>query len=288
MPGSGKKWLTGCGVGCLAAIVLLLALLGGGMLLFKDTFVGWREATAAKEELGRTQGEIGDFQPAWDGSLGADRVAAFLRVQERCADSGIELVTGFLQARHGFQDSSNKLGRIWKTIRSGTHLGPLMAEFTRARSEALLTEDMNPGEYLFLHSLVYHCWLGYEPAGNAERFFGPGNRDGGRHTIYVGGDINLAGDPREVALQLRRRLNDRHRMWLRSILRAAPATVSPQEQIWLDAVGIELASLVEDPAAVPWDGPFPQIWQDALEPLRSSLTAGWSDEIDLLELIMQQ
>ena len=67
MARSGKTWLWGCGAGCLAVVVLLVVLFGGGAFFLRDTLQGWQAASTAQEELRRVHGDAGSFRPDGDG-----------------------------------------------------------------------------------------------------------------------------------------------------------------------------------------------------------------------------
>ena len=287
MAGAGKKWLMGCGAGCLAVVILALVLAGGGALLFRDTIAGWRAADRALGELERAYGGVDDHVPAWDGSLRPERIAAFLAVHERITPDATEFLETVLRARSDLEEPAAGFERFWRAVRTGASLGPGLAHLMRTRSEAMLEVGMNPGEYAYLHSLVFHCWLGHDPAESAVHHLRQMRLERDRHRIVFGEDINLADDPLIVARQLRQALNQRHRAWLRSMLQAAPPALSPGEEAWLQQVRSELERLQEQPEAVPWTVSFPNPWQEVLEPLRRELTSAWSEEGNLIELIMQ-
>ncbi|MDY0109603.1 MAG: hypothetical protein RBT60_06655 [Candidatus Krumholzibacteria bacterium] len=286
MAGAGKKWLMGCGLGCLAVVVIVAVLLGGTALLFKNTFSGWRNASTAMRELSAAQGETADFRPAWPGGVTADRLEILLAVRDKTAPSRTELANEFYAAQDRLARSDGKLSRLRRKIEAGQRLAPRLAEFMRLRSTALLEAGMNPGEYLYLYSLVYHCWLGHDPAAGVERFFMAMRREGRSFEIQIESgdeDADAIGDPAE---RLRQRLRAQHRRWLRSLLNDAPAPVPQEQQAWFDQVREELDRLDRRRDTLPWAERFPAAWQAELEPYRARLAASWDVQSNGLELLL--
>jgi hypothetical protein len=289
MSGRGTKWLMGCSLGCAVPLVIVLGLLAiGWHHHFKDAVTGFRSAGKTQEVLHETMGGIDDFAPRWDGGLQAERLTAFLAIQQQIAPMGIALVEEALDGRRAMNDSKGRLGRFWHTLTEGNRLGIQLARFLQARSEAMLAEGMNPGEYLYLHSLIYHCWLGYDPGQEAAGYLESIHHGADGLRIQVGGNVNLADDPEIVLRQLRQSLNRRHQIWLQSMLQAAPATLSAVEEAWVDQVRKQKERLEQQPESMPWTDSFPPAWQHVLEPLRAAFIRTWSAECNLIELILQK
>jgi hypothetical protein len=286
MADSGKKWLLGCGLGCAGLIVLLVLVIGGGALFFKDSIDGWREASKAQAAMAQAQRELGDFTPAWDGALATGSIESFLAVQASTAGAATELVAGFEQLHDRLTGTSGKLGRVWTTMREGAQIGPRLAHYVRDRTTALLEQGMSPSEYLYLHSLIYHCWLGLDPAAGADQVAAMLDEDGVSFRMTVGEGSGRQFESRELAAQLLHNLHEQHRQWLRAMLREAPSVVGTSQRQWLDTVQAELARFERGTAAVPWTESFPPSWEAVLASYRSSLLTGWNEHDNLLTLML--
>ena len=285
MATQGKNWLMGCGIGCLVLTVGLVLLIGGGALLFKNTFSGWSAATSAQEELLSQLGEVESFEPTLAGGLAAERLEAFLQVQDQTQAVRSEVAAALLTAQAQLDDSSGKLNRLWRTIQAGSRLGPLMAAFTQARAEALLAAGMSPGEYLYLYSLIYHCWLGHDPAGGLEQIVMAVGDGDGSFTIHIDDHTYESEDPQDLGRQVRHQLNAHHRRWLRALLHdAAVSTDLADPAALVDAAERELERLRGDREALPWTEDFPETWQQDLEAYRYRLLSAWDPWGNLIEL----
>lgn len=286
MADNGRRWMLGCGLGCAGLVVLLVLVIGGGALYFRDSIDGWREAAQAQADLAQAQRELGEFVPAWDGELEAASIESFLAVQASTAGAADELIVGFEQLHDRLTGTSGKLGRAWVTMRESGQIAPRLAHYVRDRTTALREQGMSPTEYLYLHSLVYHCWLGLAPAAGADRIAAMLDEDGMSFRFRVGEDDSRQFEAQELAAQLLRNLHEQHRQWLRTMLREAPPEVSTSQQRWLDTVRAELTRLESGEAAVPWTMAFPPRWEAVLAPYRSTLLAGWNDHDNLLTLML--
>lgn len=285
MATQGKNWLMGCGIGCVVLTLGLVLLIGGGALFLKNTLGGWRAATSAQEELLSQLGEVESFEPTLAGGLAAERLEVFLQVLDQTQAVRSEVAAALLTAQTQLDDSSGKLNRLWRTIQAGSRLGPLMATFTQARAEALLAAGMSPGEYLYLYSLIYHCWLGHDPAGGLEQIVMAMGDGDGSFTIHVDDHTYQSEDPQDLGRQVRHQLNAHHRRWLRALLHdAAVSTELVDPAAFVDDAERELERLRDDQQALPWTEDFPAAWQQDLEPYRFRLLSAWDPWGNLIEL----
>lgn len=283
MAATGKKWLLGCGAGCLLVILLIVGLAGSGALLFKDSFTGWRTASSAQEELRRTLGDGDAFAPAWDGGLSGDRIEAFLAVQARTAAIRSALSEHVLAIQGLPEDKAGKASRLLRSLRALSHVSSDLAQYVSAKAEALLAAEMNPGEFHYLHSLVYHCWLGYDPGSGAGDFGRIERRGSGGISVHLADDDRCDSDPQQLARQLRSHLNQQHQRWLRAMLAAAPSSAAGAEERWRQTLRDELALLEAEPQTMPWVRSFPASWQNVLAPYRERLVANWDERSNPLE-----
>jgi hypothetical protein len=167
LAGSGRKWLIGCGVGCGTLILLAILLtVGGGIIMTRPFSKAVNSQKALNEEFGTRD----DFVPPAVG-LSADRLEAFLQVRRElepfCAQ--FEDIAAKFQAMEEFDDAAEDppTGEILKRV--GSVMGAVfgiagkIGNFTEARNEALLAQEMSLGEYVWIYTLAYYSWLEYTP-----------------------------------------------------------------------------------------------------------------------------
>lgn len=287
MATQGRNWLIGCGVGCLAVVVGLVLLVGGGALLFRQAASGWDEAASVRETLHDRYGPTTAFTPVLEGALDVGRLEAFLRVRGGTDRARAELAEALEEALGRLEGASGKLDRLWGLIRSGSSISPLLAEFSRRRSEALLAEDLGPGQYLYLYSLIHHCWLGRDPAAGIEGFARALARGDGSFEVTIDGRTFQGEDVEDLDRQVRRDLNEHHRRWLAGLLRdaeSAPADRAGRTGM-IDRLQQEIERLERDRQALPWRDGLPSEWARRLEPYRAAFQAGWHPLGDLVEVL---
>ena len=195
MAESKSSWLKGCGIGCGAAIVLILLLSVGGAIVMMKPF---RDAVEIRETLVERHGDVNEFTPWADGGIPAERLEAFLSVrravQENCAavgatDDGIAAMDRLDDKER--PDTMEIFGAFGEASKSVFGMGSVMGEFFRARNAALLEVDMSLGEYTYIYALAYGPAIVGPEAGEEE----------------VTGDAHLSSRVRETLRhQLRNRL----------------------------------------------------------------------------------
>jgi len=155
---TASKVLTGCGIGCLLAIVLVV---GFGWMGYR-----WaRLAADAVESTGQSEarleerfGPVRDFRPPVDGRIPADRMEAFLVVRESLAAPRAALEEAIFGLVPGEGESGMTSGL--RAARAGARLAPRALDFSRARNESMLSAGMGFGEYTWIYWLTYDAWLG--------------------------------------------------------------------------------------------------------------------------------
>ncbi len=167
MAGSGKKWLLGCGLGCGIPLLLIIVLSIGGSVVMMKPF---NRAVDTQKELTAAFGERADFVPPVD-SLAPDRLASFIGVRKVL----VPLCENFTEIGEKFRrmeeleeggDEPSKaevFGALGDVMSAAFGIAGNIGRFTQDRNEALLGEGMGLGEYIWIYTLVYNSWLGYEP-----------------------------------------------------------------------------------------------------------------------------
>ncbi len=240
---AGKRnWLMGCGVGCLALIVLTII---GGTLVWRSgkQVVSALDAVGdSQEALAQQYGALREYAPPSDGRLGADRLEIFLAVQTAIHEPGAELA-GFIDVVSLLEEKKSIGPRnVITGIRSLMGLGHSVAAYLDARNSALLDHGMGLGEYSYLYVIVYHAGTGRElrPAFSM--------RDSGEM------------EPRLD------RLRGHFKAWLTN-QREAAASSNPAPG-WLETLDNELARLTTGELHAPWRDGLPEATASSLEPYR--------------------
>ncbi len=243
-----KKWLTGCGLGCLVMVVLTIV---GGSFMFrniKNTVGEFDGVGELQTQLVQRYGGVTDFTPAPDGTIPAERIEIYLRVQERIKPTGDEFSQTLYDLRALENGEGFSLARMINAAKGLGNLGSSVGRFLRVRNESLLAEGMGLGEYIYMTGIVYHAWLGEEL------------------------DYTLDGQIEEGSSERRR---DMVRGLFMGFLRRqqAAAREAGDPAGLVAAIDGELAELALDPGRIPWQDDLPPKLLASLEPYREMLEA---------------
>ncbi len=282
-----KKWLVGCGIGC-AVIVLILIVLGiGGYMFFKNLIGEFSDQEELMQTLTERYGEIGDFCPEPDGSIGPNRIEAFLSVREASAlfREKLEVSMQELQDRAGQSEIEIKKPRnIFEMVKLGFGLIPQIAEFLKSRNQALLDAEMGMGEYCYIYAIAYYSWLEKRPEDGPDfEVMGPEDSE-----------TRFGERDREEILEERRdsMLRRMHRMILpmlqnqRAKLTARGITEALSE--WEALLAAEIQAMENDRFRLPWEDGLPDAIKTSLEPFRGRLEQSYNRLTNPFELITEQ
>lgn len=244
-----SNWLMGCGIGCLAVIVITVVLGVGAFRTGQRVVERFEAVGESQRELAERYGGTSDYAPAADGRLDAGRIEGFLRIQEELLPVSTELFEHWSDLNELEEGDSKSLGSVVRGFRSMIGLGRGAADFLEQRNSALLREGMGLGEYTYLYVVAYNGWLGH-----------PFDPDFGEF-VHESDD----GESRGVEL----RALFLH--WLETQRDAAVA--SSQDPAWVSALEDELLAIRMADLRTPWaDGPPPRI-AEALAPYRGRFEA---------------
>ena len=269
-----SKVLTGCGIGCLLAIVVMVGL---GWMGYRWARLAAEAADSALQSealLEERFGAVRDFRPPTDGRIPADRIEVFLEVREGMA-AHREGLTGAISAFAPGEGDGRVAGGL-QIARAGAVIGPRSLDLARARNEALLSAGMGLGEYVWIYWLTYDAWLGNPAdASTLHEFMAQRSASDGSLQIYIGGGM----EPERIA----RRLRADVAAMLRNLdedLAAGNSSSGLRE-----LVAAELQALEADPARVPWEDGLPEEFAVGLEPYRERFDATYSPATNPFELL---
>lgn len=285
MAGNAWKWVVGCGIGCVA-VLLIVAVLGGGSFYFLRGVARELEETqrgmdAVTERFGRPA----EFRPAPDGRIPPERIEAFLDVREAMAENRSELERRFslFQEGEGSDGDEGSGGMVGK-IRAGFALPQQLMGFFTARAEALLEHEMGLGEYYYIYSLAYYSWLGNSLSdGPPFRLFGDYDqtRSWDREHFGEADEFELR---EERAKRILRAVQGQLLPMLRHQLEELDAGSGPEAAgPWREALAAEIASLEADSLRLPWADGLPAVIEASLEPFRDRLEQSYSAQCNAME-----
>jgi hypothetical protein len=301
------KWLTGCGIGCAAVVVIVVAVGFGIYFTVRGTVRDFQNVEKTVSKVEKEYGPARDFRPEPDGRIPAERVEAFLAVRKAAAGARDDFrqKIEYLESMSD-QSRSRKSGFRggMKTMRSAFGLVPAIARFYGDRANALLANRMGQGEYLYIYSLAYFSFLKKDPGDGPERFAMQGNNGVALDTE------EQTENAREM--QRARAAGQVHRLFrdiLRNALEAeptpaaeapepeaaaetrgpkkAPSAVDDADKAWRQAVEKELEALDSNWNRVPWEDGLPKEIEESLEPFRADLEASYDPIMNAMEFSQQ-
>jgi hypothetical protein len=281
-----KKWLVGCGIGC-AAIILILIVLGvGGYMFFKNLIGEFQDQEELMKTLTERYGEIADFCPEPDGSIGPSRIEAFLAVRDAFSPYQEKLESSMMELQNRVGKSEievKKPKNIFEMIKLGFGLVPQVAEFMKFRNQALLDAEMGMGEYTYIYAIAYFSWMGKLPEDGPD--FEVMEEGGGSRL----GEMDVKEIREERRDSMLRRL---HRMLLpmlqnqREKLASGGASETATE--WQTLLDAEIQAMDADRFRLPWEDGLPEVIKASLEPYRDRLERSYNAMTNPFELTIEQ
>ncbi|MBN2246085.1 MAG: hypothetical protein JW755_09600, partial [Candidatus Aminicenantes bacterium] len=288
-PGSSntKKWLVGCGVGCGVIIIIAVILVVTGVFYVKNLVKGFEESTAVMKTLTERYGRISEYSPDPKGNIEPDRLESFLGIRKNLIPS-LEMISDSIYILSdgewgGKEIPEEEQSSTINKIKTGLNLIPQISEYYRSRNQALLEEEMGPGEYFYIYMITYYSWMG--------------------KSLMDGPDFQIGEDnerPRfrdwddEESREIRRDqiLRRMHRMILpmmkNQYIKMMEAPPEEIDETWRKALEAEIEALEEDRYRLPWEDGVPDVIANSLEPFRSRLEESYSSVTNMLELAIEQ
>ncbi len=273
MSKTSSKVLTGCGIGCLLAVVVIAGLGWMGYRWAQLAADAVESAARSEALLEERFGVVRDFRPPVDGRTPADRMELFLEVREELAvprEALAEAISGFAPGEGG-----GVTGGL-RTARAGAVMGPRALGLARARNETLLSAGMGFGEYVWIYWLTYDAWLGNPAAASTlHELMAERSTSDGSVQFHFGGGM----EPERITWRLRTDIT----AMLRNLDKDLGAGSEPSGL--RELVIAELEALEADPARVPWEDGLPEEFAVNLESYRVRLEATYSPATNPFELL---
>jgi len=270
--------LKGCALGC-GGLFLLGMLVVGGFLLSVRSLAN--RAVDLRQSLESTLPDQQSFTPRLDGTIPPDRLERFLEVRWQLmtfCPQFTELAAGMSEMDdHVAELESNPdatprdllglFGRVGGIGRGMLGVGRWLGEFSVARNEALLAQEMGLGEYTWIYVITFYSWLGHEPASFALA-------EGEQPRIF---QERILGDVREM---LRRQLGE-----VETEVGESNGRATSEASARLRALRLEVEAMDEDASRLPFADGLPATLVGSLEARRQELEGAYcaaTSELDFM------
>lgn len=274
MSKTSSKVLTGCGIGCLLAIVVIVGFGWVGYRWARLAVDAVEAAEQSEAQLEERFGSVRDFRPPIDGRIPAVRLQAFLVVRESLAAPRAALAEAISGLAPG-EGGGGMTGGL-RAARAGVRMAPGAIDLARARNEAMLSAGMGFGEYTWIYWLTYDAWLGHPAdASTLHDLMAERSTSDGSVQVHFGGGM----EPERLTWRLRRDITAMLRNLDEDL--AADSKSSGLREV----VTAELEALEADPARIPWEDGLPEEFAVDLELYRDRLEATYSPATNPFELL---
>jgi hypothetical protein len=265
---TAKNWLLGCGLSCLAVVVLVVALAIGFGVWMRGKMRGFEQAIDQQEQLEQRFGPDEAFVPWPDGAVPTERMERFLAVRESTSPARGKIAEFFTmlpksgEEQRQLDDSSplEKLRFAMRIGSAGVGLAENTSQFLRERNSALDREGLGMGEYTYIYVTAYYAALGHSPADGKGR----------------GSPEELAGrwESPEALTTFVAQLRGLHQSMGQE---ADDAT-------WAAALAAEIEALESDSRRAPWQDGLPEAIRASIEPYRDRLDSTYNAATNPFEL----
>lgn len=281
---STKKWLIGCGIGCGAVVIIGIILIVGGVVVVKNMVSSFEESEDVLKELMEKYGGIEEYCPSPSGVIETDRMQAFLKTRESIQPEirELEQTFGILSDEYEQKQTEKKesAGAL-KKIRTGIGLIPKIAELLKKRNQTLLEVEMGIGEYYYIYTIAYYCWLD-KPVTDGI----PINMNQENEWDYRYGED-------EESKEIRRDLAVRrlHKMILPMLKNQYEKLMdSPKKEFsehWRNALEKEIKAMESNRYRLVWKDGLPEVIVTSLRPYKDRLESSYSSAVNNIELIIE-
>lgn len=269
MEETSKRWISGCAVGCAVAIAIVVVLMAAGYFGIRKMVRQSQQIAATMDAVTERFGNVSDFTPPPSGAVASERLAVFLQVRDLTAPERQQLEQTLTALASAGSSEPGGLPRGLGSIRAGMGVVPQMMRYLNRRNEALLEAGMGLGEYLYLYTIVYPCWLA-TPVDDGPPFIGSGHVS----RWEFGSE---EADPERRREQVREGLNRLLLPMLKNQLDAVLAGAEPDgDASWVTQLRGEIEELERDAGRLPWQDGLPARTAESLEPFRDRLEASYS------------
>jgi len=282
---STKKWLLGCGIGCGAVIIIGIILVVAGVFFVKNMVTSFEESEDVLRDLTEKYGEVHEYVPSPSGAIDSGRIEAFLRARDLIRPEIRELEQTFdilSDEREQKKGTKRESPGVFKKIRTGIGMIPKIAEFLKKRNQALIEVEMGIGEYYYIYTIAYYCWLD-KPV-----------TEGVPININQENEFDYQYWEDEESQEIRRdlavrRLNKMlHPMLKNQYDNIGETSDREVSEEWKEALKKEIKAMEKDRYRIVWQDGLPEVIVSSLRPYADRLESSYSSLLNNLELLLEQ
>ena len=290
MASTGQKWLIGCGIGCGFVILIAILIIGIGAFFVKSTIQNIRDVEKLQEQVELRFGKVSDFRPPPDGSVPAESMEKFLAVRDAMRET-VGALNGAFDGLKSHADrmekGSKSFGDVLGLMRRGMDFVPAIMRFYSVRNQALLDQDLSPGEYTYIYVLAYYSWLNKNPGdgpdvfqqGDSYTFSFPAE---GRHDEADADRTERMKKERTAAMM--RQAGRTLLPMLRNQYAEIEKNPSAYDPTWTRRLKAEIDALEVDFDRLPYEDGLPSVISGSFEPYRARLEAAYDVTANAFEL----
>jgi len=281
--------LKGGALGCGGLFLLGLLFVGGSLVGINSLA---NRAVNLRESLERDLPDQWSFTPRSDGTIPSDRLEPFLEVRRRlmsfCPEftelaarmKGMDDHVRELEELESNDEATSEdllafLGRAGRIGGGMLGVGRRLGEFSVARNETLLAQEMGLGEYTWIYVIAYYSWLGQEPTD-----FTLGRA--GHPRIFRD---RVMDNVREMMSRQSLEMMGRQLIEMETGLAGSGGRAAGDTEAQLDRLRAELAAMDRDPLRLPFEDGLPMELRRSLEPFRTELESAYcaaTSELDFM------
>jgi TonB family protein len=269
-----QKWLTGCGIGCAALILLVVGLVTSGVLFVRSRFQPLQEASESRKAIVAALGTAESYVPPANGAIAPERMEAFLIVRDALKDAQTRLSQGldnFDPEQLGRRQQS--FGAVLRILNDLSNVIVPIGEYMTRRNQVLLDKRMGLGEYAYIYTIAYHSWLGHPPEEGPTILDRIRMQDRSRAF-----DENSGLSPDSVRRQYRRVI-------LRLLENQLGGIKEAESSKWRSALKEEIARIDSNIGRVAWQDNLPAAIEESLKPYRGRLLSTYQSSANFFEFL---
>ncbi len=133
-----------------------------GVFFVKNMVNSFEESDDILKSLLEKYGQIDDYCPSPSGTIKPERIETFLEARKSLKpiiDELEESIDFLSEESRKREDQERESTGPFKKVLTGIGLIPKIADFLKERNLALLREEMSIGEYYYIYTIAYYCWL---------------------------------------------------------------------------------------------------------------------------------
>ncbi len=282
---STKKWLIGCGIGCGAIALIVIILVMGGFFFIRNVVHDFRSSEELMDTLVEEFGTIQEYCPSPNGAIEPERLEVFLAVREAMAPVREELERSlrFLQDSDAQGPGEEERRSVFKKITTGFGLISQIADFHKARTQALLDAGMGMGEYYYLYTVSYYSWLG-KPILDGHDFQIRGDDEGYRFSDWESEESDEVRQDMTLRWLHRIILPMLHNQYEKLIEGGVPGA----QRSWQRALEAEREAMESNRYRLVWQDGLPEVIGKSLEPFKQRLEASYSPMTNGMEIALER